>query len=110
MSFFEMVKAFALILLWQFWLGAALVRAAGSAIEQDTQGQRVVLSDGSHNLVLRLAYDGRCLLDQVIVGGREVVSSNTGVCSAIKIGGQWFTTRAGIPTPKIETTADTLTV
>jgi hypothetical protein len=110
MSLLKMVKAFALILLWQFWPGGSFVRAAGAAIEQDVQGKRVVLSDASRNLVLRLNYNGRCLLDQVSVGGREVIDGNTGVCSGIKIGGQWFTTRAGIPTPEVETTSNTLTV
>ena len=86
---------FNLILLLQFWPGTALLPAAGSAIEQDAQGKRVILSDAGHNLVLRLDYNGRCILDQVNVGGRQVVSSAIDVCSAIKIDGQWFTTRAG---------------
>jgi hypothetical protein len=105
-----MVKTFALILLLQFWPDAALLPAAGAAIEQDAPAGRVILSDAGRHLILRLNYDGRCVLDQVSVGGRQVVSNDTGVCSAIKTGGQWFTTRAGIPTPKVTATADTLTV
>jgi len=103
-------RVFTLILLLRFWPGAALLPAAGSAVEQDAQAKRVILSDAGHNLILRLNYDGRCVLDQVSVGGRQVVASDTGVCSAIKISGQWFTTRAGIPTPRVATTPDTLTV
>jgi hypothetical protein len=105
-----MIKVFTLILLWQFCAAVAFAGATGSAIEQDDQAKRVVLSDGGHNLVLRLDYNGKCLLDQVEVGGREVISSDRGVCSAIKVAGEWSTTRAGIPTPKVEATADTLTV
>lgn len=89
---------------------ATTALAASPAIEHDVQNKRVTLSDAGHHLVLRLNYDGRCLLDQVIVRGREVVASDTGVCSAIKSGGQWFTTRAGIPTPRVEATSDRVTV
>ncbi len=59
------------------------------------------MADAGSNLVLRLNYDGRCLLDRVIVRGREVVAPETGVCSAIQVSNQWFTTRSGIPAPKV---------
>lgn len=83
--------------------------AASPAIEHDAQNKQVTLSDAGRHLVLRLNYDGRCLLDQVSVRGREVVAE-TGVCSAIKSGGQWFTTRAGIPTPRVEATFNSVIV
>src|ERR1019366_5097422 len=110
MSFFNMARAIVLILLLQFWPGAGIPPVAAAAIEHDVQSKRVVLSDPGHNLVLRLDYNGRCALDQVRVSGREVIANDTGVYSAVKIGGQWFTTRTGIPTPTVEATSDTLTV
>ena len=59
------------------------------------------MADAEKNLVLRLNYDGRCMLDQVLVRGREVVPAATGVCSGIQVAGQWYTTRS-IPTPQSE--------
>jgi len=56
--------------------------------------------DAKHNLILRLNYDSKCVLDQVSALGRQVIREDTGVCSAIKVGDQWFTTRTGIPTPQ----------
>lgn len=61
----------------------------------------VTMSDAGGNLVLHLNADGRCLLDHVIVRGREVVAPETGVCSAIQVSGKWFTTRSGIAQPKV---------
>ena len=59
---------------------------------------------------LRLNCDGRCLLDRVMVRGREVVAPETGVCSAIQVSNQWFTTRSGIPTPKVAVSGNKVTV
>ncbi len=87
---------------------ATTALAAGPAIEHDAQNKRVTLSGAG--LVLRLRYDGQCLLDQVKVRGLDVVARDTGVCTAIKSGGQWFTTRAAIPTPQVETASNSLTV
>lgn len=89
---------------------AAGACGAEPAIEHDAPNKRVTLSDGTRDLVLRLNYDGRCLLDRVSVGRREVVREDTGVCSAIKVSGQWFTTRSGIPTPEVTASSNTLTV
>jgi hypothetical protein len=68
------------------------------------------MADGGSNLVLRLNCDGQCLLDEVIVRGRQVVALETGVCSAILISNHWFTTRSGIASPKVAIARDTVTV
>src|SRR5207248_1049277 len=81
-----------------------------AAVEHDPQNKRVLLSDAAHTLLLRLNYDCRCLLDQVKVGGREVVRDDTGICSGIKVGDEWFTTRSGISTPQVELSSNTVTV
>ena len=45
-------------------------------IRQDAERKLVTLSDGQGQLALRLNYDGRCILDQVVVRGREVAAES----------------------------------
>ena len=85
-------------------------QATAPAIVQDTANRLVTMSDAAGNLVLRLNIDGRCLLDRVIVRGREVVVPETGVCSAIQVSNQWFTTRSGMPPPRNEIAQNQVTV
>ncbi len=96
------------------WLGAALLfgtaPAARAAITHEPNRKVVLMSDATGSLVLRLNGDGRCLLDQVTVRGGEVVSPDTGVGSAIKVAGQWHTTRSGIPSPRLAVAGDNVTV
>jgi len=89
---------------------ACLAFANGQTVEHDAQHKRVSLSDARRNLVLRLSYDGRCVLDQASVGGRQVVSDEGGVSSAIKVDGTWYTTRLGIASPEVRTSASSVTV
>src|ERR1044071_3480464 len=95
-------------------LGAALLacvsHGAGPVITHEPDSKVVVMSDATGSLALRLNYNGRCLLEQVTVGGDDVVSPDTGVCSAIKVAGQWHTTRAGIPSPRVTVAVDNVTV
>jgi len=95
------------------WVIPGFLACAGELarrIEHDPTHQTITIADDARALVLRLRYDGRCLVDQVIVGGRSVVVTNTGVCSALKVGGQWFTTRQGISTPRVFTASNTVTI
>ncbi|MGH7951504.1 MAG: hypothetical protein ACREFE_06255, partial [Limisphaerales bacterium] len=78
------------------------------SIHQDTKRRMVTLSDGHGQLVLRLNYNGRCVLDQVMVRGREV-AGNSGVFTGVRTSGQWFTTKK-IATPDVAVHNDTLTV
>jgi len=78
------------------------------SIHLDTERKLATLSDGQGQLVLRLNYDGRCILDQVIVRGREV-AGNSGVSTGIRAEGQWFTT-ASITTPEVKMKKTSLTV
>lgn len=80
-----------------------VVTCAGRAFafRVDSDGKTVMIADGTNRLQLRLAYDAKCVIDSVIVNGRAVVAPETGVCSAIKKGGQWHTTRGGIATPQV---------
>jgi hypothetical protein len=83
--------------------------ASRAEIVHDAAGKTVTMSDARKNLVLRLNYDGKCLLDQVRVKGHDVVPAATGVCSGIQVAGQWYTTRA-IATPKVTIGENTLVV
>lgn len=80
---------------------ATLPAAAGGLVEFDSVAHTVMMSDAGSNLVLRLNCNGCCYLDRVLVRGRQVVAPDTGVCSAIEVGGQWTTTRTGIATPTV---------
>jgi hypothetical protein len=89
---------------------AVTARAAAGTIVQDAAHKLVTMADAGSNLVLRLNCDGKCLLDQVIVRGRQVVAPETGVCSAILVSNHWFTTRSGIPSPKVAIARNKVTV
>jgi len=98
-----------------YWLAAWLIGgasglAAGWGTIQLNAGRKLVmLTDGQGQLTLRLNYDGRCVLDQVIVRGREV-TAESGVATGICMGGQWSATRSGIPSPSVAVSKNTLTV
>jgi hypothetical protein len=55
-----------------FWPVSA--RAANYTIDCDSSRQLITMADGASNLVLRLNLSDRCLLDQVIVRGRQVAA------------------------------------
>ena len=40
-------------------------------IEHDRAKKRITMADGAGDLVLRLSYDGRCMLDRVVVRGKD---------------------------------------
>ncbi|MEK7684684.1 MAG: hypothetical protein AAB466_04610 [Verrucomicrobiota bacterium] len=80
------------------------------AVTHDTTQKTVRMADASGNLALRLNYDGKCLLDQVVVRGHQVVAPDTGVCSAIRVAGQWHTTRANIPSPRVTVARNSVVV
>lgn len=81
---------------------AALAASANSPVALDSVAHTVTMTDARGELILRLNYDGRCYIDSVRVRGREVIAPETGVCSAIKVDGQWTTTRGGIVTPTVQ--------
>lgn len=78
------------------------------SIRQDAERKLVTLSDGQDRLMLRLNYNGRCVLDQVVVRGQEVVG-DSGVSTGIRADGQWFTTK-NIAPPHVSIDKHTLTV
>jgi len=84
--------------------------AAEGTVLQDIEKKLVTVADARSNLVLRLSYSRRCLLDRVVVHARQVVNPETGVCSAIQISNRWYTTRGGIPSPRVEVAGNRVTV
>lgn len=80
---------------------AGVARRVHSDIEHDAPNKRIIISDDSKNIILRIRYDGCCMIDRLRVGGEDVVRADTGVCGAISVGGAWFSTREGIPDPKV---------
>jgi hypothetical protein len=88
---------------------ASFVAEAAGEVSRDPAHKTITMADAGRNLVLRLNYDGRCVLDQLVVRSREVVPAATGVSTGVQVAGQWYTTR-GIPTPKVTLTKDTVTV
>ncbi|HXI72756.1 MAG TPA: hypothetical protein VNN22_20650 [Verrucomicrobiae bacterium] len=69
-------------------------------IQLDAKRKLITLTDGQGQLALRLNCDGRCVLDKVIVRGREV-TAESGVASGIRLDGQWLTTKTGIASPSV---------
>jgi hypothetical protein len=78
-------------------------------INQDFQRNVITLTDGRGQLVLRLNYDHRCVLDQVIVRGRPV-AVESGVATGIQVNDKWFKTTADIATPNVAISKNTLSV
>jgi hypothetical protein len=98
------------VLLLAFTLASGLSNSASGEqlIHQNPQQKLVTVSDAQGKLVLRLNYDRRCILDQVIVRGREV-AGDSGACTGIRADGQWFTSK-NIATPRVAAGKDTLTI
>jgi hypothetical protein len=98
-------------LLLAVWLvgGVSVLAAGKGTIHLDSERKLITIADGQGQLALRLNYNGRCVLDQIIVRGREV-AAESGVVSGICQDGRWFTTEAGIATPRVSVGRDTLTV
>jgi alpha-L-rhamnosidase/Glycosyl hydrolase 2 galactose-binding domain-like/Bacterial alpha-L-rhamnosidase 6 hairpin glycosidase domain len=90
--------------------GAKASVAPSLGVVLDSAHRLVTMADAGSNLVLRLNYDGRCLLESVLVRGREVIVPETGVCSALKVGNQWFTTRSGILAPSVAVAGNKVSV
>ncbi|BDI31938.1 hypothetical protein CCAX7_39890 [Capsulimonas corticalis] len=97
-------------------LGAALAFLEGAAhaggqgaVRQDADRKVVTMTDGQGDLSLRLRYDGKCMLDQITVRGRQVAGAD-GVADGVRIDGQWYTTRTGGASPNVAAGKNTLTV
>src|SRR5579863_5084392 len=101
------------ILLSHAWLLAGLAPgslAAAAAITHDHVQKVATIADARGDLLLRLSYSNRCVLDGVLVRGRQVVGGDACVYSGIRIDDHSFTTRRGIESPTVSAADTTLTV
>lgn len=90
--------------------GAAGAAGAPPQVVHDPANQAITIADGGRALTLRLRYQDRCVLDQVRVGGRNVMATNSGAWTGVRVGGQWHSTRQTLRTPRVVVTETTATV
>jgi hypothetical protein len=88
--------------------GSLLPAGSAPLITADAAHQLVTLSDGAGQLTLRLNCQTGCVLDQVVVRGREVAAP-AGVYTGVQIGTNWFTSRSA-PHAEVAVGKDTVTV
>ena len=79
-------------------------------ITHDKQVGSVTIKDGKGKLSLKLLYKNRCVISEVEVMNKNVVSGTAGVCSAIKVGNDWLTTADGIQDPSIAVKGNTVEI
>ena len=82
----------------------------GATIIHNQSRKHIIISDRSRGLRLRLNYDHRCVIDQVVARGKEVISPTNGVYSGIKIAGTWYTTQHGLDMPRVTINGNTVTI
>jgi hypothetical protein len=88
----------------------AVPALANPPIVHDEVKKVVTMAEAQGDLLLRVNYDGRCMLDQVIVRGRDVVAPATGAYSSIRVGTAEATTRKLEASPRVAVSENTVTV
>lgn len=79
-------------------------------IINDTTNKIVIISDGNGQLTLKLDYNSKCLMKEVWVKGRQVLSVY-GASSAIRTtDGTWYTTRNSITSPTVNVSGNVVTL
>src|ERR1019366_3573394 len=89
--------------------GSSALTAGPGTIRLDAERKIATLVDGQGQLTLRLNYGGRCVLDQIIVRGREVLTKS-GVASGVRMDGQCFPRKWGIAAPTVAVKKKFLTI
>ena len=72
-----------------------------SPLIHDIANKTITLSDSQGNLMLRLNYSGGCIIDKVIVKGREVTGDGNIVFSGIRFGDQLLSSKHCKVSPSI---------
>lgn len=96
----------AFILLFSF----QLLEAAEPLVLQDKNKGIVSIHSGEGRLMFRLKYTDGCYFDRVEVSGKQVIDSEKGISSAIKVDGQWYSSRDKSTTPQVRVDGNTVTV
>lgn len=84
--------------------------AAESLVSHEQDKGIVNIRSGDGRLMFRLKYNDGCYFDRVEVRGKQVINPDKGVSSAIKINGQWFSTRDKNSIPTVTIIGDTVLV
>ena len=93
-----------------FLIFCQLLWAAEPLVLQDKDQGIVSIQSGDGNLMIDLKYNDGCYFNRVEVKGKQVIDPQKGVFSAIKIEGQWFSTRGKMSLPRITVNSDTVLV
>ncbi len=70
-----------------------ILAASESLVLHDKKNGVVRIHSGEGRLMFRLKYTDGCYFDRVEVCGKQVINSEKGISSAIKVDGQWYSTR-----------------
>ncbi len=91
------IRHFLLILILQLQLSGN----SQSALLEKEKSSSVKVQDRNGNLVLHINYDKKCVIEKVQIPGETPVFNDEGIFSSVKLKGEWFSTRADIPAPKV---------
>lgn len=79
-------------------------------IEQDNARRMIILSDSSHNLMIRLNYSNGCSLDKIIIKGIEVTGRENSVYTGVRLGSRSFSSEECNALPLITIDGDSVKV
>ena len=79
-------------------------------VSQDDEIGIVSIRSSDGSLMFSLKYKNGCYFDRVEVTGKQVIDPEKGVSSAIKLDGQWFSTRDKSCLPRVIVNGDTVLV
>ena len=91
-----------------FLLPSAIPLNSDALVTIDKTHHVATVRDGTGNLRLKLSFAKGCVVKELIVDGRQVLSPTKGIWSGIKIGNRWFTSATLAQRPKLSKTADSL--
>ena len=87
-----------------------VLEAAEPLILHDKDKGIVTIRSGEGRLIFSLKYNDGCYFDHVEVRGKQVIDPEKGVFSAIKIDGQWFSSRDKSSLPHVTVNGNSLSV
>ncbi len=87
-----------------------VLRAAEPLVSHDKEKGTVSIRSSDGRLQFGIKYNDGCYFNRVEVRGKQVINPEKGVFSAIKIDGQWFSTRNVSSLPRVAVNGDTILV
>ncbi|MBF8296225.1 MAG: hypothetical protein HW389_2770 [Bacteroidetes bacterium] len=79
-------------------------------VNHDALHKHVVVSTGGGSLALRIQYGGKCVVDQVFVRGRQVLSESQNVFTGVDIGGTRLAAISCFEDPAISVGKEAVTI